>query len=108
MNQHEGGGRVIPFPASGAPLPSGGGGGTYDDMEARVARLEAGIGHLERDVGELRADMKDVREKLIRVEERMATTKGMFLAAGAIIAAIAAFTTFQENIRALLGLIAPN
>lgn len=42
-------------------LKKGGGGGTYDGMEARVKRLED-------DVSEIKADMKDVRDRIARVE----------------------------------------
>lgn len=93
-----------PRDSTGGELSAGSGDGTSDGMEARVAHLEASVSHLERDVGELRTDMRDVRDRLLRVEERMATKTGTFLAAGSIIAAIAAFTTFQDQIRGMLGL----
>lgn len=55
---------LLPFPrrGRGAPsdapdLPSSGGGGTYDGMEPRVARLEE-------DMKEVRADLKAIRVDL--------------------------------------------
>lgn len=90
------------MPAAG--LKGGGGDGTSDGMEPRLARLESDVSHLARDVGELRHDMRDVRDRVTRIEERMATKAGTFVAAGGIIAAIAAFTTFQDQIRTLLGI----
>jgi hypothetical protein len=52
-------------------LKSGDGGGTYDGMEARVARLEASTTHIERDVSELRSDMKEVRDRTLRLEGKI-------------------------------------
>src|ERR1700740_920611 len=57
---------VLPFPGaiSQAP-PSGkgplnptGGGGTFDGMEARVAKLEAAADYIQRDVGEIKIELR--------------------------------------------------
>jgi hypothetical protein len=45
----------------GPPLQPPGGGGTYDGMEARVARLEADVGHIQKDVSEIKEVLKGVR-----------------------------------------------
>lgn len=45
----------------------GGGGGIYNDMEARVAVLEAHMEHVRSDL----AKLADVPEKLGRIEERL-------------------------------------
>jgi hypothetical protein len=42
------------------PLSGGDGGGTFDGMEARVARLEADVEHIKSDVGEIKGTLKDV------------------------------------------------
>lgn len=71
-------------------LKSGDGGGTFDGMEARVARLEASAAHLERDMGEVRADTRDIRDRLVRIEERLAHLPGaaQLWGAGATIVAL--------------------
>lgn len=57
--------------AIGQALHSGGGGGTFDGMEARVAKLEAIAERLESTVGELRADGKRSIEALARIEGKL-------------------------------------
>lgn len=47
--------------APGAPLKPGGGDGTFDGMEARVAKLEAAMEHIERDVGDIKTDIRGLR-----------------------------------------------
>lgn len=60
--------RVYDFPKSpgldarGA-LPPAGGGGTYDDMEARVAALEADMKEIKADVKAARNDLSYLRGK---------------------------------------------
>lgn len=88
----------------GDSLQSGGGGGTFGGMEARVAKLEVGVSHLERDVSELRTDMRDVRDRLTRIESTMATKGFVFSAYGIVSALLAAIMLFQTQIQALLGL----
>lgn len=48
-------------PPPGPPLQPPGGGGTFDGMEARVARLEADVGHIKDDVGDLKAWSASIR-----------------------------------------------
>jgi hypothetical protein len=94
----------------GETLYSGGGGGTSDGMEPRIAKLEASVSHLERDVGELRVDMKDVRDRLTKIEATVAglPTKGfVFSVYGIISALLASIILFQHQIQALLGVLPP-
>jgi hypothetical protein len=44
------------------PLQSAGGNGTFDGMEARVARLESDIEYIKRDVGEIKTDLRALRD----------------------------------------------
>ena len=88
------------------PSTTGGGGGTYDGMESRIARLEASTAHMERDVGELRFDMKSVLERLTRLEERVGHLPGKgYIDARIIVllAAVAALVTFQQQIQSFVG-----
>jgi hypothetical protein len=41
-----------------APLKSGDGGGTYDGMEARVAKLEAVVEHIQKDTAEIKTELR--------------------------------------------------
>lgn len=59
----------------GPPLQPPGGGGTFDGMEARVARLEADVGHIQKDVSEIKDVMKDVRTDLSALQILFAETK---------------------------------
>jgi hypothetical protein len=52
------------LPSSSTPLQSGGGGGTFDGMEARVAILETHVEYIRRDIGELKADVSEIRRDL--------------------------------------------
>jgi len=49
------------------PLPPGGGGGTFDGMEARVAVLETNIGHIKEDLTEIRKDVRELRSDVSKV-----------------------------------------
>lgn len=42
-------------------LLSGGGGGTSDGMEARVAKLEAAVQHIQSDIGEIKTDVREMK-----------------------------------------------
>lgn len=53
-----------------ASLKSGGGDGTYDGMEPRVAKLEAAVEHMQRDIGDIKTDVRTLRENA-RVDFRM-------------------------------------
>ena len=46
----------------GPPLQPPSGGGTFDGMEARVAKLEATVDHIQRDVGDIRTEVRTLRE----------------------------------------------
>lgn len=43
-------------------LKGNGGGGTFDGMEARVAKIESDLGHLTRDAGEMKTDIREMRK----------------------------------------------
>jgi hypothetical protein len=45
-----------------APLQGGGGGGTSDGMEARVAKVEAAIEHIQQDISEIKGDVRSLRD----------------------------------------------
>src|SRR3546814_9899988 len=65
-------------------LQSGGGGGTYDGMEARVAKLESGV-------DEIKKSLTDIRVTLASIDERtkqMATKWDVVLILGAMAALI--------------------
>lgn len=44
------------------PLKHGGGGGTFDGMEARVAKLEALAEHIQRDLTDVKTDLRTIRD----------------------------------------------
>jgi hypothetical protein len=69
--------------SSGDGLKSAGGGGTFDEMEARVKRLEEDMSELKADVKASRVDLSYVRGKL----DAMPTTTQLILFAIAIFAA---------------------
>ncbi len=94
----------------GTPLHSGGGGGTFNGMEARVAVLENNVEYIKRDIGELKADMSGIRRDVesLKVSQAILTervshlpSKGfIFSIALGIVGAIITFTTFLDNIKA--------
>jgi hypothetical protein len=43
-------------------LKSGDGGGTFDGMEARVARLEATVGHIQTDTTDIKAEIRQMKQ----------------------------------------------
>jgi len=45
------------------PLQPPGGGGTFDGMEPRVAKLEAAVEHIQRDIGEIKSDLRALRDE---------------------------------------------
>jgi hypothetical protein len=45
-----------------ATLNSGGGGGTFDGMEPRVAKLEAAVEHIQRDTTDIKTDVRTLRD----------------------------------------------
>jgi len=42
-------------------LRGNGGGGTFDGMEARVAKLEAAVEHIQKDVTEIKVDIREIK-----------------------------------------------
>lgn len=71
-------------------LPSGGGGGTFDGMEARVAKLESDIDYIKRDIGEIKIELRDfkqdVRTEFKEVKQDMRSDFRILF--GALIAAV--------------------
>jgi hypothetical protein len=49
-------------PGSQDRLKSGGGGGTSDGMEPRVAKLEAAVEHIQRDTTDIKTDVRTLRD----------------------------------------------
>lgn len=56
--------RPAPIPGEPVPLRGGGGGGTFDGMEARVSVLEAHVSHIQSDVAEIKGDLKGLRDDM--------------------------------------------
>lgn len=86
-------------------LPNGGGGGNFDGMEPRIAKLEAHMEQARSDITEVKRDMRDVRERLIRLDERVnhLPTKGFIVTSlMAALALITAVVAFQDKITALI------
>ena len=87
-------------------LKSGGGGGTFDGMEARVAKLETSMEFIKRDVGELRSDVSTLKTDVARLDERvkMLPSKGFIVSASVtIIGLLTAVVVFADKLRALVG-----
>ena len=106
------------------PLQSGGGGGTYDGMEARVAVLETHVEYIRRDISDLKADMGVIRSDLGKVKDEVADLrtglatltervshlpdKGFFVKSliltatvlGGLMTFLVGFAAFQDHIRA--------
>jgi uncharacterized coiled-coil protein SlyX len=60
------------------PLRGGGGGGTFDGMEGRIARLEADVSHIKTDLGEIKGSLgalnthvSEARVNIATLTERM-------------------------------------
>lgn len=91
------------------PLQPPGGGGTYDGMEARVARLESDVEHIKSDIGEMKQSLRTVQDGVselriafARIDERVAhlPSKGFLIACVlAALTVLAAITVFQDNMR---------
>ncbi len=67
-----------------AALKSGGGGGTFDGMEARVAVLENSVQHIRDDIAEVRKDVREIRGDIAGL--RSQDEKNFRLLFGALIA----------------------
>jgi hypothetical protein len=97
---------------NGPPLHSGGGGGTFNGMEARVAVLENNVEYIKRDIGELKADMSGIRRDVesLKVGQGILTervshlpSKGFIVTATlSSLAVISALILFQDHIKAFL------
>lgn len=83
----------------GPPLKDGGGGGTFDDMEARVQKLESQFDKLNDKVDGLRIDTAVLKEKVSNLPG-----KGFIVTATvSALALFSAVVIFQERIVAILG-----
>src|SRR3546814_16080133 len=51
-------------------LQSGGGGGPYDGMAARVAKLESGVDEIKKSLTEIRVSLESIEERTTRTKER--------------------------------------
>jgi hypothetical protein len=69
---------LTPVSAPDRPLQSGGGGGTYDGMEARVAALETHVGYIRRDIGDLKADMSEMRRDISTLRSDIGALRSEF------------------------------
>jgi hypothetical protein len=94
-----------------ARLKSGGGGGTSDGIEPRVAKLEASVEHIQKDIAEIKIDMREFRTGIGALNVSTGTltervshlpSKGFvvvaLLAALAVIAALIAFQGSIQNL----------
>lgn len=82
-------------------LPLGGGGGTSDGMEPRIAKLEAHMEHVRAELGKL----APVPERLRAVEVRIdhLPTKGFIVSASiTTIALLTAVIVFADKLRSLV------
>ncbi|MBB5047522.1 hypothetical protein HNR60_002279 [Rhodopseudomonas rhenobacensis] len=46
----------------GPPLQPPDGGGTFDGMGPRIAKLEAAVEHIQRDIGDIKTDLRTLRD----------------------------------------------
>lgn len=84
--------------AAEAPLHSGGGGGTFDGMDARVAKLEGQLEKVGGKVDDLRIDMAVLKEKVSHLPG-----KGFIVTATVTtLALLTAVIVFQDRISAFL------
>ena len=94
-------------------LKGGDGGGTFDGMGPRIAKLETDMEYMKRDLGLLQADVRTiqsdiggkdgVRDRLTKIEERMATKGFTIVVVMAALALISALVVFQGNIQRFVG-----
>ena len=90
----------------GGRLTGGNGGGSFDGMEPRIAKLETHVEYLRRDMTDLksvtetvRKDVTELRVQVAGMAERMAT-KGFMVASWiTMISAITALIAFQQQIQ---------
>lgn len=80
------------------PLKSGGGDGTFDDMEARVSKLEGQFDKLNDKVDELRIDVAVLKERVGNLP-----TKGFIVTALlSSLALLTALIVFQDRIASMI------
>lgn len=51
-------------PKPGGRVDFGGGGGNFDNMEPRVARLESDVSHIQKDVADIKTDIREMRKEI--------------------------------------------
>lgn len=66
---------ITPLLPHDRPLKSGGGGGTFDGMEARVAVLETHVVHIREDIGETRNDVSALRSDVWSLKSDVSVLK---------------------------------
>lgn len=66
---------LAPKPAAVPPLKPGGGDGTFDGMEPRIAALEAHMTHVRADVGALKDDVRGLRDDVSGVKADLGALK---------------------------------
>lgn len=94
--------------AQPSSLKGGDGGGTFDDMEPRVAALEKRFDRLEGQLDKLTEKVSDLRVDMGIVKERVShlPTKGWaFTVAAAIIAATGTIVTLAPKLQQWLGVV---
>ena len=97
-------------------LKGGGGDGTFDGMEPRIAKLEASMEYVQRDISLLQTDVRaiqsdlggagGIRDRVARIEERIAhlPSKGFIVTTTlATLAIVAAVVVFQSHIQRFVG-----
>jgi hypothetical protein len=97
----------------GPPLQPPSGGGPFDGMEARVARLESDVGHIKSDVADIKSSLRELstntsglQVNFARLDERVRhlPSKGFIVTAvTAALALVGAIVVFQGNIQRFLG-----
>jgi hypothetical protein len=97
----------------GPPLQPPSGGGPFDGMEARVARLEADVGHIKTDITDIKQAVRGLQDNVtaLRIDAATLTervrhlpTKGFIVTATtATLVLIGALVVFQGNIQRLFG-----
>ena len=102
----------------GPPLQPPSGGGPFNGMEARVARLESDVGHIKTDIGEIKQAVKALQDVVTTLRVDLATltervrhlpTKGFIVTATVTGLAVgAALITFQSNIQRFIGVGSPS
>jgi hypothetical protein len=100
------------------PLQVGGGGGTFDGMEPRVARLEADVEHIKTDIGDIKSDirslnvlMTEARTNIATLTERVShlpTKEFIVKSVMTSLAVITALVVFQSGIQRLFGILPPH